>query len=97
LLATFALDGVIVGSPFVVKDGVTLQSPGGGVNQLLFGFNDDIFDDNTGTIKFDLIISSPSSVGAVPEPSTWAMMIVGFAGVGFMAYRRKSKPALMAA
>jgi choice-of-anchor A domain-containing protein len=36
-------------------------------------------------------------VAAVPEPSTWAMMILGFAGVGFMAYRRKSKPALMAA
>jgi hypothetical protein len=33
----------------------------------------------------------------VPEPSTWAMMLLGFAGVGFMAYRRKSKPALMAA
>jgi hypothetical protein len=29
---------------------------------------------------------------AVPEPSTWAMMILGFAGVGFMAYRRKSQP-----
>jgi hypothetical protein len=27
--------------------------------------------------------------GAVPEPSTWAMMILGFAGLGFMAYRRK--------
>jgi hypothetical protein len=27
--------------------------------------------------------------GAVPEPSTWAMMILGFAGIGFMAYRRK--------
>ena len=34
---------------------------------------------------------------SVPEPSTWAMMVLGFAGVGFMAYRRKSKPALMAA
>jgi hypothetical protein len=33
---------------------------------------------------------------AVPEPSTWAMMILGFAGVGFMGFRRKSKPALMA-
>jgi len=33
---------------------------------------------------------------AIPEPSTWAMMILGFAGVGYMAYRRKSKPALMA-
>jgi hypothetical protein len=26
---------------------------------------------------------------AVPEPSTWAMMILGFAGVGYMAYRRR--------
>jgi outer membrane lipase/esterase len=37
-----------------------------------------------------------TATGAVPEPSTWAMMILGFAGIGFMAYRRKSKPALMA-
>jgi hypothetical protein len=34
---------------------------------------------------------------AVPEASTWAMMLLGFAGLGFTAYRRKSKPALMAA
>ena len=33
------------------------------------------------------------AVGAVPEPSTWAMMILGFMGVGFMAYRRKSQDA----
>jgi len=36
-------------------------------------------------------------VNAVPEPSTWAMLILGFAGVGFMAYRRKSRPAALAA
>jgi hypothetical protein len=29
------------------------------------------------------------NVGAVPEASTWAMMLLGFAGVGFMAYRRR--------
>jgi len=35
----------------------------------------------------------------VPEPSTWAMMILGFAGVGFMAYRRsrKSSPMVLSA
>jgi hypothetical protein len=34
-------------------------------------------------------------IAAVPEPSTWAMMIFGFMGVGFMAYRRKpNRPAL---
>ena len=38
-----------------------------------------------------------SVTSGVPEPSTWAMMILGFAGVGFTAYRRKSKQALRAA
>ncbi|MGB8606808.1 MAG: PEPxxWA-CTERM sorting domain-containing protein [Bradyrhizobium sp.] len=33
-------------------------------------------------------------VTAVPEPSTWALMILGFAGVGFMAYRRKNHGSL---
>jgi hypothetical protein len=32
----------------------------------------------------------PTVTSAVPEASTWAMMILGFMGVGFMAYRRKS-------
>ena len=32
-------------------------------------------------------------VVAVPEPSTWAMMILGFFGVGFMAYRRRNQTA----
>lgn len=30
---------------------------------------------------------------AVPEPATWAMMMLGFAGIG-MALRRRSKPVL---
>jgi hypothetical protein len=33
--------------------------------------------------------SSTTVVAPVPEPSTWAMMILGFMGVGFMAYRRR--------
>jgi hypothetical protein len=28
---------------------------------------------------------------AVPELSTWGMMLIGFAGIGFMAYRRSRK------
>ncbi len=34
---------------------------------------------------------------SVPEPSTCAMMILGFCGLGFMAFRRKSKVTLLAA
>ena len=31
---------------------------------------------------------------AVPEPSTWAMLLLGFAGLGFVGYRqtRRAKP-----
>jgi hypothetical protein len=38
--------------------------------------------------------TSLPQVGAVPEPSTWAMLILGFFGIGFVAYRQKGKPAL---
>lgn len=47
-----------------------------------------------GTISDDIDVQIGSGV---PEPTTWAMMLLGFAGIGFIAYRRKSKPALMAA
>jgi hypothetical protein len=30
-------------------------------------------------------------IGEVPEPSTWAMMLAGFAGLGAMVLRRKRK------
>jgi hypothetical protein len=29
-----------------------------------------------------------TKVGGVPEPSTWAMMLIGFAGLGYASYRR---------
>jgi hypothetical protein len=38
-----------------------------------------------------------SAASAVPEPSTWAMMLLGFVGIGFVTYRRHSKSALLAA
>jgi hypothetical protein len=33
---------------------------------------------------------------AAPEPSTWAMMLAGFAGLGWLARRRKLTPACRA-
>ncbi len=43
-------------------------------------------------------LGSPTSVpGAVPELSTWAMMLIGFAGLGFAGYRRaKAAPSELA-
>lgn len=46
----------------------------------------------------DFIYGEPIfATGAVPEASTWAMMILGFAGVGFMAYRRRKHGAVVRA
>jgi hypothetical protein len=38
-----------------------------------------------------------SAVSAVPLPSTWGMMLLALVGLGFMAFRQKSKPTLIAA
>jgi hypothetical protein len=44
---------------------------------------------------YGLIAGEPQGnpVSAVPESSTWAMLLLGFFGIGVMAYRRKSKQA----
>jgi hypothetical protein len=40
---------------------------------------------NFSSISFDATQAAP----AVPETSTWAMTMLGFAGVGVLAYRRR--------
>jgi hypothetical protein len=37
-----------------------------------------------------LLASVGGTIAAVPELSTWAMMLLGFAGIGFLAYRNRS-------
>jgi subtilase-type serine protease len=39
----------------------------------------------------DLVVSVTTTL--VPEPSTWAMMLAGFAGLGFLTYRASRKTA----
>ena len=51
---------------------------------LTFGYN--LVADGSGGFGFDFAVG-----GAVPEPSTWAMMLLGFAGLGFVGYRTKSR------
>ena len=34
--------------------------------------------------------SLTAPVAAVPEPSTWAMLLLGFAGIGLVSYRRRT-------
>ena len=49
------------------------------------------FQESWSKATFQDLTFSATFTSAVPEPSTWAMMILGFAGVGFTAYRRRSQ------
>jgi hypothetical protein len=83
----------------LIIGGTTISSPGP------HSPGDDVgtYTGPSGTFAFQLVygeccgppaqlhISLPLITNAVPEPSTWAMMILGFAGVGFLGYRRKSR------
>jgi fibronectin-binding autotransporter adhesin len=97
--------------PFAIYSGSTLNAaPPVGSNgdqsslssnaYILFtdlSFDKVVLSSSGNSFEFDnLHAGSQSRVGGIPEPSTWAMIILGFAGIGFMAYRRKSKPAFIA-
>lgn len=86
-------------TPFATYFGNTLNAV-----PVSVGSNGNQFDLNTNAyilfsdLTFNKVVLSSSGnsfefdnihVGGVPEPATWAMMILGFIGVGFMAYRRK--------
>jgi hypothetical protein len=45
--------------------------------------------DSTQVNGYEQALEFVPQVASVPEPSTWAMLVLGFAGIGFMAYRRK--------
>jgi hypothetical protein len=63
------------------------------------GLSETTFDNHSGEeagVLADILVGTPPT--GVPEPSTWAMMLVGFAGLGFAAFRtRKSERAIVAA
>jgi hypothetical protein len=68
--------------------------PSGGKYDIQRTQNSPLIDANSPLSTFT--ISGPL-VASVPEPSTWAMTILGFAGVGFMGYRRRNKTAMLRA
>jgi hypothetical protein len=87
------VDNVASSGAYVSTEGFSLPQSSSSFFYLSGTHYVDIILENGG----DPMISVAFLASAVPEPSTWAMMILGFCGLGFMAYRRKSKPALMVA
>ena len=52
----------------------------------------------TGVPPFSLLDGvTMNAVGGVPEPATWAMMILGIGGIGAMARRRRAAGLAMSA
>lgn len=87
--SAFALLGSYLGgNPFTIGSHDTIVVPVG-VNTLYLGFADaagfngqsGYYQDNAGNLSV--------AISAVPESSTWAMMLLGFCGLGFMARRKK--------
>jgi hypothetical protein len=60
-----------------------------------FNYNGGSFTVSVNDLTIDLgdptLKGAIALTAAVPEPSTWAMMILGFAGVGFLGYRRRNQ------
>jgi hypothetical protein len=48
------------------------------------------YPNNNSSLAFPQSFDILGIADPVPEPSTWAMMILGFLGLGFMAYRKRS-------
>jgi hypothetical protein len=36
------------------------------------------------------LLDNVTVTAAIPEPESWAMLILGFLGIGFMAYRKRN-------
>jgi hypothetical protein len=78
---------VAIAESFFHDDVIDLGSDFGPNFDLTFGYT--LVADGPGGFAFDFALG-----GAVPEPSTWAMMLVGFAGLGFAGYRSTRRQAV---
>ena len=74
-------ESLAVAESFFHDSVINLGSNLGPDIDLTFGYN--LVADGSGGFGFDFAVG-----GAVPETSTWAMMLIGFAGLGYAGYRR---------
>ncbi len=85
-------------SPLITPPGTNvawnlLIDPAVTINSWFFTLNGADINTSSGGTDFgpgSIVYTAPPAPG-VPEPSTWILMIVGFATMGFMAYRWKSE------
>jgi hypothetical protein len=77
--------------PFSISSGLT----GGGHYSYEYAGNFVSISEYYSLTPETINVTVDGITAAVPEPSTWAMLLLGFAGVGFIAYRRsRGEPSL---
>ena len=81
-------------SSIVVSDGGKTITLSGGLIPMGGHFTDISHASTTDGLPFFAGVDTSFDGVLVPEPSTWAMMLVGFAGIGYMTFRRGRKESL---
>lgn len=82
-------DNVLYRAGFTDGAGVSWDFTGGAANNYYGTFQTDTLGAYN-TVVFNLT----TAVAGVPEPATWAMIGIGFAGIGFAARRRTAMVAV---
>lgn len=84
--ALYADGGQLLGTGFGCAAAFCIQGPGASSNTAA--------QPDLPVIQVDSFVLTAGVTAAVPEPSTWAMMILGLAGVGWLAHRRRAQIAV---
>ena len=100
--ATFSINPTLLGNyTLSTAPGAYQNSEKISFGFLGLGYNPNVNDTYVVTLdvgslvdQIDVQVGS-GFTAAVPEPSTWAMLILGFAGIGAMTYRRRKQPAAL--
>lgn len=81
------------GPYFLDGTGVTFKTANGSTFDFFNQSTNNLYRVNFtgGPLGDSAFLMATPVVAAVPEPSTWAMLVLGFVGLGFMAQRRKNK------
>ncbi len=76
--------------PFTNIDGLAPLPPG---SFALVSYSDGTIV-GSGTASLTPLFGPPTVSNSIPEPSTWAMMLIGFAGLGYASIYRRSRNAV---
>jgi hypothetical protein len=95
---TFTGDNQFVGGPYYVTD-LGLLLTNGSYNFRIYDYTDTFNNYGVQLAWFGSSGYNPAtiSVSEIPLPSTWTMLLIGFAGLGFVAYRGSKKNAVAVA